>query len=274
MRVLLVAAVGVLTFPPAAAADVIRSGFNDAAGINADGGANGSPFNVGNVPLGGQGAGEPGWAGPWYATTGSSRVGPVAFEGDGAAAFFQDTAGAGRQLARAPTNPFSVNIRMMVPGEVTRDVIFRVYDSSVSDIFQAIAVQWVVGPDYTFSVLTGTEDACPTGACPYANTGLTLTPGVWADVGVLVDPVARTWRFGVDGVWYDGTMGFRGTPDRLDAIEFLNEIAAPNGAYLDAVVIDTDPLAATAVPEPTALVAVVAGLFGLWLRVRAGRYPV
>ena len=59
--------------PARAGADIIQSGFNDAAGTNSDGIVNNSPFNINN-PLGGQGAGEPGWAGPWQMTTGSAFV--------------------------------------------------------------------------------------------------------------------------------------------------------------------------------------------------------
>jgi hypothetical protein len=236
-------------------AQIIQSGFNDVSGINGDGVPNNSPFNTADAPLGGQGASEPGWAGPWH-NNGGGIVSQTAFEGDGAAAFFQNTAGTVRALGRAPANPFSIDVRLMIPQAVTRDVLFRIWDGGIVDIFRAIGVQWQVESDLGFYVLDGTENSCTTGQCNLESTGMRLTPGVWHLVRVEIDPASRTWDFSVDGVRYAAPdpLGFRGQPTRLDRIEYLNEIAAPGGSYLDAVVINI-------VPEPLGLLW-LGGLIG------------
>ena len=151
----------------------------------------------------------------------------------------------------------------MVPQSVTRDVILRVFDSSLSD-FAAIGAQWQVGSDLMFYVVDGTENSCPTGLCGLENTGLSLTPGVWHLVQVDIDPTARTWNFFVDGVRYNAPdpLGFRGQPTSLDGIEYLNEIAAPSGSYLDAVTVNTS--LNTAVPEPSSCAILAVGVFALF----------
>ncbi len=211
------------------------SGFNDASGLNANGSLN-SPFNTGNVTVNGQGTGEPGWAGNWFLSTGAAVVtNSASYEGDGSLAFFQNTAAADRKLSVAPTTPFQIDIRVMVPSTITRDVIFRVYDSGISNIVNAIGVQWSIGADYTFSVGDGIGDTSNN----VENTGLKLTPGEWANVTVVIDPVSRTWTFAVNGQQYNAPdpLGFRGNPVKLDSIQYLNENASPYGSYLDDVVI-------------------------------------
>lgn len=241
-------------------AALIQSGFNDASGINSDGTSH-SPFNTGNLSLNGQGTGESGWAGPWSMSVGSAIVNSATtYEGDGAAAFFQNTAAADRTLAVAPTAPFSIDFRLMVPSVITRDVIFRLYDSGIANITSAIAVQLQVETDNQFRVLDGIEDSAGTGVATEA-TGLYLTPGTWHDVGVIVDPITRTWDFYLDGVHYNAPdpLGFRGVPVNLNSIQFLNEIASPAGSYIDAVTINTD-LAPPPIPEPSISVMLALGL--------------
>ena len=67
---------------------IASAGFNDASGINSNPTPN-SPYNVNNVLLDGQGAGEPGWFTPWQ-VSGARVVNAGAFEGDGAV-FMQGT---------------------------------------------------------------------------------------------------------------------------------------------------------------------------------------
>ena len=211
------------------------SGFNDASGMNSNGVAN-QPFNTGNVSVNGQGNGEPGWVAPWFISTGSAVVtSSASYEGDGSLAFFQNTAAADRKMSVAPDVPFQIDVRVMVPSTISRDVIFRVYDSGVQGIVNAIGVQWSIGSDYTFSVGDGIGDTVNY----LENTGLKLTPGQWALVTMVIDPVSRTWTFAVDGQKYNSPdpLGFRGTPVKLDSIQFLNEISAPQGSYLDDVTI-------------------------------------
>jgi len=211
------------------------SGFNDASGLNSDGVAN-KPFNTANVSPNGQGVGEPGWAGGWFMSTGSAVVTNAAsYEGDGSLAFFQNTAAADRKLSVAPNTPFEIDIRVMVPSTITRDVIFRVYDSGIPNIVNAIGIQWSIGSDYSFSVSDGIGDTTNN----VENTGIKLTPGQWAQVTVIIDPVSRTWTFAVNGQFYNAPdpLGYRGNPAKLDSIQFLNENATPYGSYLDDVVI-------------------------------------
>ncbi|MBA4064221.1 MAG: hypothetical protein C0501_11000 [Isosphaera sp.] len=258
------AALLVLCAGPAPAA-IIQSGFNDVTGINADGVANNSPFNVNNAPLMNQGAGEPGWAGPWQ-QGGGVVVGRTAFEGDGAAAFFQNTATALRVVAQDLLDPFSVSVRFMVPGAVTDSLIFRVADSRFADIF-GIAVQWFVNSNLQLGVLDGVEDSCISG-CPVELTGMRITPGVWHEVRVEVDPVVRTWNIFLDGVMYNAPdpLGFRSVPAgglRLNQVSFVSLIANPNGSFLDAVVINNQ---LNAVPEPASGALAAVGVLGLAAR--------
>jgi hypothetical protein len=257
----------------AASAALIQSGFNDVTGINGDGIANNIPFNIHDAPLDGQGAAEPGWAGPWRVSGSAVVQSTTVFEGDGAAAFFGNTASATRVLGLSPTDRFRIDLHLLIPRSITRDVIFRVYDSTIADPFVSISVQWQVAPDFSFRVVNGMEDACPTDRCVVEDTGFRLTPGVWTQVSVEIDPVSRKWDFFVDGMRFQAPapLGFRGMPRRLDAIEFLNEIAAPDGSYLDAVVINTD-LSAGALPEPTSAVLLGLSAVGLLTRlVQRGR---
>ncbi len=218
-----------------------QSGFNDVSGINGDGQADHFPFNTGGVSIDGQGAGEEGWEAPWFLSTGTATVqSTTKFEGDGAAAFFNNTAAADRKLETPLLEPFSIETRIMIPGTITRDVIFRVYDSALQqNIVNAIAVQWAVFSDRSFRVLDGAGDTSGV----TEDTGLKLTPGVWHKVTIHVDPTAKTWTFAVDGTKYDAPdpLGFRGAPVNLDSVQFLNEIAAPDGSYLDAVVVKPKP---------------------------------
>jgi hypothetical protein len=225
------------------AASVASSGFNDVTGINGDGILNNLPFNISGASLQGQGIGEPGWAGPWQLSVAGSGIvnNAVTYEGDGAAAFFANTAVASRILSAPQTGGLDVSIALMAPGAITRDILFRVMDSSIPNIFQAIAVQWQVESDGHFYVLGGTGNSAPTGDAKLLDTGLFLQPGVWAEVDVIINFAAQTWTFAVDGAFYRSPtpLGFRGQPSRLDEIQYVNEISVPSGSYLDAVVIQT-----------------------------------
>ncbi len=256
-------------------AALIQSGFNDASGINSDGTTN-SPFNTGNVSLHGQGGAEAGWAGPWRMSTGSAVVNSATtFEGDGAAKFFQNTAAADRTLATAPTDPFSISFRLMLSAAPTRDFIFRAYDNSIlPNIFSAIAVQWAINPDFELAVLDGVEDSVETGGTYAEGTGMFLTAGVWHELTTVIDPVSRTWDIFLDGVEFlePDPLGFRGVPVNIDSIQFLNEIAAPEGSFVDAVTINTDlsppPPPPPSVPEPSVSVLTALGLLGFAARRR------
>jgi hypothetical protein len=233
------------------AASVASSGFNDVTGINGDGILNNRPFDISGASLQGQGIGELGWAGPWQVSNPGIGFVNNAFtdEGDGAAAFFNNTAVASRILSTPQTGVLNVSVAVMAPGAITRDVLFRVMDSSIPKIFQAIGVQWQVNSDRDFYVLDGTGNSAPTGEANLLNTGFVLPPGVWADVDVTINFPAQTWTFAVDGARYQSPtpLSFRGQPSVLDEIQYVNEISVPNGSYLDAVVIQTVPAPASAI---------------------------
>lgn len=252
-------------------AALIQSGFNDASGINSDGTTN-SPFNTGNVSLHGQGGAEAGWAGSWRMSTGSAVVNSATkFEGDGAAAFLQNTAAADRTLAAAPTNPFSISFRLLLTAAPNRDFIFRAYDSGIASIFSAIAVQWAINPDLQLAVLDGVEDSVQTGGTYAENTGMFLTINEWHELTTIIDPVSRTWNVALDGVLFapPDPLGFRGVPVNINSIQFLNEIAAPNGSFVDAVTVNTDLTPPPPpVPEPSVSVLAALGLLAFAARRR------
>lgn len=229
----LLAAAALLTCHQSAVqADTIQSGFNDSTGINSDGAPN-SPFTL-DSSLQGQGGAEPGWAAPWVVSPGSAEVLSVSggFEGDGAAAFFGNTAAATRAVASPLESRFRVTFRVMIPGPITRDVIFRVQDSTGQGV-NAIAVQINVESDFRVRVVDGGS---------VEETGIFLTPGTFHNVTVEVDPVTKTWIFFLDGVQFNAPdpLDFRGNPAQVDEVQFLNEIAAPNGSFLDAVIVETE----------------------------------
>ena len=76
---------------------VVSAGFNDVTGINGDGVANNSPYNVANASLAGQGAGEPGWFDTWGIGGAPLVVNTGMAEGDGAV-FLQGTSAGVRTL--------------------------------------------------------------------------------------------------------------------------------------------------------------------------------
>jgi hypothetical protein len=115
-----------------------------------------------------------------------------------------------------------------------------------------------VESDGDFYVVDGTGNSASTGEAVLRNTGFVLEPGVWADVTLTINFPAQTWTFSVNSVPYQapGWLGFRGQPTRLDEIQFVNEIAAPDGSYLDAVVLQTVPAPASVVLLGLGLLAV------------------
>src|SRR5438876_6236817 len=115
LRCSLCALAGLLTLACAAHAQILaQTGFNDVSGINGDGVANNSPYNVANASVIGQGAGEPGWLQPWQGGGTLAQVRNVGMaEGDGAL-FLQGTSQVFRTLTQ-PITRTSVEILLEIP---------------------------------------------------------------------------------------------------------------------------------------------------------------
>jgi hypothetical protein len=235
-------------------AQTVRAGFNDATGINSDGLSNNSPYNVANAALGGQGAGESGWAGPWATSLAVPVVGGVSFEGDGAA-FFQGSSGAGRTLQQPMTGITSIQLRMMIPLSSVSGNGVGIYitQSNNTNTFLRIGPQWQAAANGHFNVIDGIENGAVTGEAAVEDTGFLWTAGTWHNVRIEINTVTRTWDFFVDEQHYNAPdpLGYRGNPAYLDDFGYFNEINGPNGSYLDAVVIQP-------VPEPGLIIGVAA----------------
>jgi hypothetical protein len=225
---------------------IASAGFNDATGINSNPTAN-SPYNVANANLNGQGAGEPGWLSPWQSGGTATVVSAGAFDGDGAA-FMQGTNQPIRVLAQPITGRTSVEALFLISSSAVtgNGINFYVRQASVPDT-GGIGPQWQMRNDGRITVIDGNEDGDPAGLRVF-DTGLTWTPGVYHRVRIDIDTATRRWGFSYDGTLVNRTFGYRGNPVFLDRVDYLNEINAPNGSFLDAVRAFPAP-----VPEPSSL---------------------
>jgi hypothetical protein len=194
----------------------------------------------------------PGWFSPWQAGTGAT-VNAGAFEGDGAA-FLQGTSQPVRVLAQPISGRTSVEVlTQIVNWAVTGNGInFYVRQASIADT-TGIGPQWQLRSNGHITVIDGNEDGDPSGTQHVVDTGLTWTPGVYHRVRMDIDATARRWMFTYDGVTINRTFGYRGNPVFLDRVDYLNEIAAPNGSFMDALTLFPAPD-----PEPSSL-----GLVGI-----------
>src|SRR5438874_13692988 len=152
----------ILALAGAARGQIIASaGFNDASGINSNPTPN-SPYNVNNVLLDGQGAGEPGWFTPWQ-VSGARVVNAGAFEGDGAV-FMQGTTQPVRVLAQPISGRTSVEVLTeIVNSAVTGNGInFYVRQASIVDT-TGVGPQWQLRGNGHITVIDGNEDGDPNG---------------------------------------------------------------------------------------------------------------
>jgi len=226
---------------------IASAAFNDATGINSNPTPN-SPYNVANAALLGQGAGEPGWFTPWQVLGAPRVVNTGTFEGDGAA-FFQDTSGGQRVLAAPISGQTSVEVLTNIVNSAVsgNGINFYVRQASIADT-AGIGPQWQLRNNGRITVIDGNEDGDPSGTAHVFDTGLTWTPGVYHRIRIDINAAARRWRFTYDGVTINRDFGYRGNPVFLDRIDYLNEIAAPNGSFMDAL-----GLAPAPVPEASSL---------------------
>lgn len=217
---------------------LLRAGFNDAAGINADASPD-SPYQIGAV-LSGQGEGEPGWAAAWGQSHGapaSMQVqSEIVYEGDGALRVTGGSAEAYRRWSDPQTGVFTVSQWVYMPEGGNLTVYLRNGDATKES---GTAAQWRADSGGTFQVLDGTENGCF--SCGLENTGIAVPVNEWFNITVVVDLNARTWEFFVNENRYESPdpLGFRGTPagvTDVDMVQYLVE-SLP-GVYLDAIRID------------------------------------
>lgn len=203
----------------------VRAGFNDGEGINADS-TPGSPYTFG-TPLGGQGAGEPGWAGTWQPGVGPSLPvvqGNTVFEGDGALVVTGGTSEFERSWTDSiVTGLVTVSVRAFLPAG--GHVIQYVRDGAIEKT-AGTAAQWGATAGGNFMVVDGSVPE---------DTGIPVPVQEWFQATIVADMTARTWDFFVNGIQFipPDTLDFRGNPGSASMVTFLVE-SLP-GVVLDAV---------------------------------------
>ena len=231
----------------ALAAPIASAGFNDASGIHSDGVAD-SPYELGAV-INGQGAGEPGWNGPWGGGGNLNTVqSAIVFEGDGAAKLNPGT-GTSRVLALQQAGRFVVEQHVRIDAG-SQGTIYADQSAPEGEAFQGPI--WQIRSDGNFRVIDGTGNACI--VCPGENTGFTWVPDTWYKVAISVDMNSQTWEFFVDDQKYSAPdpLGFRGTPLFVDRVRY--QFAGSGAVYLDKLVV---------APEPSALALAGLGVLGV-----------
>lgn len=167
-----------LVASPAHAQIVASTGFNNLSGINSTTTAN-SPYNVKNVSVVGQGAGEPGWNSTWQGGGNLENVvNNNTFEGDGAL-FLQGSASQVFRTLSAPlagteTMTFEVKI-LSTAGVGVGGNDFYLMDGKISDQGLRVAAQADPGPNGDWFVLDGSGN----GVGSNVDTGIPWTPGVY-----------------------------------------------------------------------------------------------
>jgi hypothetical protein len=220
------------TLTPAAAQAIASSGFNDASGLNSNPTAN-APYNVNNVSINGQGAGESGWLAPWsFAATAPVVVNAGQFEGDGTL-FLQGTSAAQRVLQLPMAGITSIQIILKIPSAATSGDGLNLYIRQQAN--RQVGPNWQASGDGHFRVVDDNED----GTGNLLDTGFLWTPGTYQAIRIDVNTVTRTWDFFVDGVKFNAPhpLGYRDAPTFLDEIDIGNFIGGPNGAFVDSVTV-------------------------------------
>lgn len=207
--------------------DAVRGGFNDAEGMNADAAA-GSPY-ANDTDLHQAGGGEPGWATPWFQTTGASvnarTQNAVVFEGDQALRIHGGTTGVARHWAD-PVASGVVTISQMIYANAGGGLTSYIHDTAGGPVEVVTAAQWGVGAGGTFGVVDrGT----------WEDTGIPFPVGQWVRVDVAVDMTNRTYDFFVNGGRYvaPDPIEFRGNPAVAGRVVYLVENF--EGVFIDAV---------------------------------------
>jgi hypothetical protein len=240
-------------FSHASAATIYaQTGFNDQSGINSDP-TPGSPYAL-NQTINGVSNNEPGWTGPWTTLDGggdggssNAMVSPLsAFEGDGGLAVTVGGRGS-TEFYRdfgLRTDHFVVEteVNFGSAGEFDGYVLEDNFPLSANVNGPQWRLTGAVGSRH-FEVFNGTSNGLGT----WDNTGIAQTPGQWQDVVADINVVTQQWTFSVDGVAFNQSLGFQGTPPQLNAVYYFDTAAG-----------SVDSIVVRSTPEPSVLVSFAA----------------
>jgi hypothetical protein len=264
------------------AAIVAQTGFNDAAGINADGAAT-SPYTL-NSQLHGNGTVESGWTGAWtQTTTVSATRGAVntstVFEGDGAARF---ESGAGTNSAANTANFHRSMSSTFTTGIFSVDYHFRVeqmannrsmvlYAGSNGGAQQSSLIQITHSTiDGSFSL--GGFNGNGIGGITLVDSGQDLTANTWYKLSAMLDLDTQTWDLLLDDNEVLSNLGFRhNTSAALDWIQI--NVDRGNSAAVGALgqIAYADSILVSQVPEPSALSLIGIGVICVMAKRRGRR---
>lgn len=238
---------------------IAACGFNDAAGINADGIPD-SPYQANATALG-RGAPEPGWTGTWTGWTGSSNFvaqSDVFLEGDLALRIRNTSRGLGYSTMREypdQTGVFYLDLYVR-PTNLVADG-FSVYTGPSSFNAQSVATHIGLGTSGWITALDGNS---------WENTGYLWVPGAWTRLTQEIDVPNQTYRLWINGEEYlaPDPLNFRhASATFVDDVRFLHTSSAgasPDDVYVDAIrVLDSNPI----IPEPSTLILLLVGAAGL-----------
>ena len=235
--ILAILAVGLAGAPSVQALDLIaQTGFNDAAGINADVTPN-SPYQSGTSIVGGPGANESGWTTPWewsFPTTNMGSAAPqsiVTVEGDMALRI--DAAGGGGASTfkrsfdtQLPGHMVNFSTRVRVDDYTTGVVSIYLLDSAGLN-----AAVFTADQDGSVKVVSGanTIEAFAAGSIPL---------GTWAQMEARANIADQTYTFSLNGVDSGMTYDFRQAAAHISGLQVWSNATL---SYLDEIIVSEVP---------------------------------
>jgi hypothetical protein len=236
------------------AATIAECGFNDDAGINADGVPN-SPYQAYATTLG-RGAGEPSWTGTWtgWPDSANFQAQPdVVMEGDLALSVSYTPGGPSTMREYVDqTGTFYVDFFLLANDLGTGAAL--IYTGEDSFDAHNVATNVSFQPDTSITLNDGGS---------WESTGFSWVPGQWTRVTERIDVPNQTYRLWINGQEYlaPDPIDFRhATATLVDDIRFLHSITGGDDFYVDAIrILDSDPFI---IPEPSTLLiwSLLAGL--------------
>ena len=235
---------------------IAECGFNDAAGINADG-VPSSPYEASATTLG-RGTPETGWTDTWTGWTGSSNFvaeSEQVFEGDLALRMWNTSSGLGYSTMREyvdQTGVFYVDLH--VSATDFHGNSFGIYTGPETFNAHNVATFIALWDDASIRVMDG--------GTLWEDTGFQWSPSEWVRITQEVNVPSQTYRVWVNGSEYvaPDPLDFRHpSATSVDDIRFLLTSAhapgSPEDVYVDAVrVLDHNPI-----PEPSTVLMLTAG---------------